>query len=204
MIFNWAFVVQLPPEGANGEHHFVGLCDERLGVGDLHVPEVRRARGLHLYGLPHGYPTLGDDLRVAAAEIFNCALAVGRQECAQVADVLLEGDCLPLQLLLQLALCGRAESGRCTSQLLRESEHCLGLYAMPGSVCLVCRRRARCQGVVAGDPRLELFPALRVVPSCWVGSRRGRLPRPTTRARASCAVWECSNTLSTAAAGMDP
>ena len=28
--------------------------------------------------------------------------------------------------------------------------------------------------------------------------------RPTTRARASCVAWRCSNTLSTAAAGMDP
>ena len=35
-----AFVIQLPPEGGNGEHHVVGLCEERLGDGDPHVPEA--------------------------------------------------------------------------------------------------------------------------------------------------------------------
>ena len=35
-----AFVIRLPPEGANREHHVVGLCEERLGVGDPHVPEA--------------------------------------------------------------------------------------------------------------------------------------------------------------------
>ena len=35
-----AFVIQFPSEGANCEHHVVGLCEERLGVGDLHVPEA--------------------------------------------------------------------------------------------------------------------------------------------------------------------
>ena len=35
-----AFVVPFPPEGANREHHVVGLRQERLGVGDPHVPEA--------------------------------------------------------------------------------------------------------------------------------------------------------------------
>ena len=35
-----AFVIQFPPEGANGEHHVMGLREERLGVGDPHVPEA--------------------------------------------------------------------------------------------------------------------------------------------------------------------
>ena len=35
-----AFVIQFPPEGANWEHHDVGHCEERLGVGDPHVPEA--------------------------------------------------------------------------------------------------------------------------------------------------------------------
>ena len=35
-----AFVIQFSPEGANWEHHVVGLCEERLGVGDPHVPEA--------------------------------------------------------------------------------------------------------------------------------------------------------------------
>ena len=35
-----AFVIQFPPEGANREHHVVGLCEERLGVGEPHVPEA--------------------------------------------------------------------------------------------------------------------------------------------------------------------
>ena len=106
---HWAHVVQFPPEGANREHHVVGLCEERLGVGDPHVPEARRARGLHLYGPSHCLPPPSDVLGVAAPEISGGALAVRRQECAQVAGVLLKGCCLPLQLLLQLALRGWAE-----------------------------------------------------------------------------------------------
>ena len=35
-----AFVIQFPPEGAYCEHHVVGLREERLGVGDPHVPEA--------------------------------------------------------------------------------------------------------------------------------------------------------------------
>ena len=35
-----AFVIQFPPEGANCEHHVVGLPEERLGVGDPHVLEA--------------------------------------------------------------------------------------------------------------------------------------------------------------------
>ena len=95
-----AFVIQFPPEGANREHHVVGLCEERLGVGDPHVSEARRGRGLYLYGPPHGVPQLGNVLGVAVPEIFDAALAVSRQECVQVADVLFEAGCLPLQLLL--------------------------------------------------------------------------------------------------------
>ena len=91
-----ALVVQFPPEGVNREHHFVGLCEERLGVGDSHVPDSRQARGLHLDGPSHGPPQLGDALSVAAPEVFDGALAVGRQGCAQEADVPLEGSCLPL------------------------------------------------------------------------------------------------------------
>ena len=64
-----------------GEPHVVGLCEDCLGVGDPHVPVARRARSLHLDG---------------------------RQEFAQVGDVLLEGGYLPLQLLMQLAPCGWA------------------------------------------------------------------------------------------------
>ena len=67
-----------------------------------------------------------------------------------MADVLLEGRCLPLQLLP----CGWAEPERCTSQLLRESERCLGVDAVPGRVHLERRWRARCQGALAEDCRL--------------------------------------------------
>ena len=35
-----AFVIQFSPEGANCEHHVVGLREERLGVGNPHVPEA--------------------------------------------------------------------------------------------------------------------------------------------------------------------
>ena len=35
-----AFVIQFSPEGPNCEHHVVGLREERLGVGDPHVPEA--------------------------------------------------------------------------------------------------------------------------------------------------------------------
>ena len=35
-----AFVIQFPPEGANLEHHVVGLREESLGVWDPHVPEA--------------------------------------------------------------------------------------------------------------------------------------------------------------------
>ena len=34
-----AFVIQFSPEGAKCEQHIVGLREERLGVGDPHVPE---------------------------------------------------------------------------------------------------------------------------------------------------------------------
>ena len=95
-----AVVVQFPPEGANRKHQVVGLCGERLGVGDPHVPEARQAWGLHLDDPSHGLPPLSDVLRVAAPNVFDGALAVRREECAQVADVSLEGGCLPLQLLL--------------------------------------------------------------------------------------------------------
>ena len=95
-----AFVIQFPPEGANRQNHAVLLCEECLGVGDPDVPEARRARSLYLYRPPHGFPPRGDVLGVAAPEMFDGALAVCRQECAQVADVLFEGGCLPLQLLL--------------------------------------------------------------------------------------------------------
>ena len=94
------FVIQFPPEGANREHHVVGLCEERLGVGDPHAPEAGRARGLYLYGPPHNFLPLGDVLGVVAPEIFDGEIAVSRQECAQVADVFFEGGCLPLHLLL--------------------------------------------------------------------------------------------------------
>ena len=174
-------VIQFPPEGANREHHVVGLCEERLGVRDPHVPEAPWARALYLYGPRHGFPPLGDVLGVAAPEFFDGALAVSRQECAQVADVLFEGGCLPLQLLLQLALRGRAESGRRTSQLLREPDRRLGPDAMPFRVRMVCRRRARCQGVVAEDRCLEPFPALRRFPPARSVPAGDGCRRPTTR-----------------------
>ena len=47
---------------------------------------------------------------------------------------------------------------------------------MPCRVRLVRRRRARCQGVIAEDRRLEPCPALRKVPYRQVRPRRGRLP----------------------------
>ena len=97
---HWTLVVQFPPEGANREHHVVGLYEERLRVGDPQIPEARRAQGLHLDGPSHSLPTMGNVLGVAAPEVFDGALAVGRQECGQLADVLLEGGCLPLQFLL--------------------------------------------------------------------------------------------------------
>ena len=69
-----------------------------LGTRTLQRPDG--PRGLYLHDCPHGFPLLGDVLGVAAPEILDGALAVIHQECAQVADVLLEGGCLPLQLLL--------------------------------------------------------------------------------------------------------
>ena len=79
---HWALVIQLPPEGTNRGHHIVGLCQERLGVGDPHVQEAQRARGFHLDGLSHGLPPLDDVLGVAGPEVFDGALAVGSQEHA--------------------------------------------------------------------------------------------------------------------------
>ena len=46
---------------------------------------------------------------------------------------------------------------------------------MPCRVRLVCCRRARCQGVIEEDRRLEPLSALREVPLCRVRPRRGRL-----------------------------
>ena len=73
-------------------------------------------------------------------------------------------------------------------------------------------------------PRLPGTPLARTLPGCHSGGpppgaafrspggfpSAGSVPaedgcrHPTTRARASCAAWRCSNTLPTAAAGMDP
>ena len=35
-----AFVIQFSTDSANREHHVVGVCEERLGVWDPHVPEA--------------------------------------------------------------------------------------------------------------------------------------------------------------------
>ena len=75
---------------------------------------------------------------------------------------------------------------------------------MPCRVRLVRRRRARCQGVIAEDRRLEPLSALGGSPCAGSVPAGDGCRRPTTRARASCAAWRYSNTLSTAAAGMDP
>ena len=77
-----ALVVQLPPEGADRGHHIMGLHQERLGVGDPHVPQARRARGFHFDGPPHGLPPPDYVLGMAAPEVFDGAPAVGRQERA--------------------------------------------------------------------------------------------------------------------------
>ena len=72
-------------------------------------------------------------------------LRSARQEGAELANVLLEGGCLPLQLLLQLALRGRAEPGRHTLAVPPVSRsRRLGPDAMPGRVRLVRCRGARC------------------------------------------------------------
>ena len=38
-----ALVVQLLPEGVDSVHYIMGLRQERLGIGDPHVPQARRA-----------------------------------------------------------------------------------------------------------------------------------------------------------------
>ena len=58
-------------------------------MGDPHVQEARRARGFHFDGPSQGLPPLDYVLAVAALKVFDGALAVGCQERAQVADVLL-------------------------------------------------------------------------------------------------------------------
>ena len=93
-------VIQFRPEGANCEHHVAGLREERSGVGDPQVPEAWWARDLYLYGSPQGFPPLGDVGGVVAQEVLDGALAVCPQECAELVNVLFEGSCLPLQLLL--------------------------------------------------------------------------------------------------------
>ena len=50
------------------------------------------------------------------------------------------------------------------------------LDRMPCRFCLVRRRRARYQGVIAENHRLEPLSALQGVPLCRVRPRRGRLP----------------------------
>ena len=75
---------------------------------------------------------------------------------------------------------------------------------MPGRVLLVRCWRARCQGVIAEDRCLVLLSALRSSPSAGSVPAGDGCRRPTTRARASCVAWRCSNTFTTAAAGMDP
>ena len=46
-------------------------------------------RGLYLDGPPHGFPPLDDVLGVVAPQVVDGALAVGSQEGAQLANVLL-------------------------------------------------------------------------------------------------------------------
>ena len=88
--------------------------------------------------------------------------------------------------------------------VVREPERRLGPDAMPCRVRLVRHWRARCQGVIAEDCRLEPLPALRGSPSAGSVPAGESCRRPTTSARASCAAWRCSNTLSKAATGLDP
>ena len=76
--------------------------------------------------------------------------------------------------------------------------------AMLGRVRLVHRQSARCQGVIAEDRRLQSLPALRGVSSRWVRPRRGRLSATHCARQGVMRAWRCSNTLSRAAAGMDP
>ena len=71
-----------------------------LGTRTFQRPDRPGASTSIVYGPSHGFSPLGDVLGVTAPEIFDGAVAVSRQECAQVADVLFEGGCLPFQLLL--------------------------------------------------------------------------------------------------------
>ena len=116
---------------------------------------------------PHGFPPLGDVGGVAAPEILDGALAVCRQECAQLADVLFEGSCL-----LSSSSCSwPCVAGRNPGDAPRSSS----ASRSAASDRMPCRR-ARCQGVMAEDRCLEPFPALSGVPPCRVRPRRGRLP----------------------------
>ena len=149
-----ALVVHFPPEGANREHHIMGLCDERLGVGDPHVQNARRARGLQSDGPSQGLPLLGDFLGVAAREVFDGALAVGRQACAQLQmSSSRVAACLSSSSCSWLCVAGRNPcDAPCSSSVSRM--RCLGVDAHPGRVCLVRRQGARRQGVVVEDRRL--------------------------------------------------
>ena len=82
-------VAQLLPGGAYRGHHVVALHQELLGVGDPLLSDVRQARGRSFDGSSDDLPPLQDILGVAAPEVFDDPLLVGRQERAQLADVLL-------------------------------------------------------------------------------------------------------------------
>ena len=84
-----ALVVQRSPEGPNRRHHILGIRYKRFGGGDPYLPEARQALGLYLDGPPHGLPPLDGVVGGAARELFDGALAVGCQEGAQLADILL-------------------------------------------------------------------------------------------------------------------
>ena len=72
-----ALDVKLLQEGADCGHHFVGLLQGRLGVGD-HVPKAPQDRGLHFDDLSEGVPSLDFILSVAAPVLLDGVLQSAR------------------------------------------------------------------------------------------------------------------------------
>ena len=74
-----------------------------------YVPYARPTRGFYLFGSSNGLEPLDYILGVTAPEVLDGSFAVGREEGAEVADVLFKGVRLSLQLRLEIVLRGGVE-----------------------------------------------------------------------------------------------
>ena len=82
-----ALAVQVLLECADRCNHVVGPHQEHFSVGDPNIPQARRARGLYLDGPRDSLRPLDYVLGVAAPEVLDGTFVVGREECAEVAEV---------------------------------------------------------------------------------------------------------------------